>query len=104
MPPSLDMTPAHPRPHDALDEILDEDDAVPAAGPSSLPPPADLARIRSNTAALPTDVEAGLKSNKPENDIYDRFPVRQKRFITAIVSFAALLARASCVPSRSLAR
>jgi hypothetical protein len=104
MPSSLDMTPTHTRRHDALDEILDDDDAVPAAGPSSLPLPADLARIGSSTAALPADVESGLKSNKPENDIYDRFPVRQKRFITAIVSFAALLARASRVSSRYVLR
>jgi hypothetical protein len=37
-----------------------------------------------------------LRKDKKEPDIYDRFPQRQKRYILAIVAFAAFLGRESC--------
>jgi hypothetical protein len=75
-------------------DILDDDDDVPAGGPSTLPPPAVMAHMTSGItpAASPSDIEAASKGTA---DIYDRFSPRKKSVITAIVSFAALLARAS---------
>jgi hypothetical protein len=87
-------------------EMIQQDSVVPTAEPTTLPRPADLARVGTlGSQSLPStglppagtlqdDPEKGsLKDDAPAPDIYDKYTKRQKNAITAIVSFAALLAR-----------
>jgi hypothetical protein len=98
------MTTATPGTHAHFAEDTALATVVPLSGPATLPRPSDLARIASlqNNSqpsapeSLHEDPEKGLESESTHTpDIYDKYTKRQKNRITAIVSFASLLARES---------
>jgi hypothetical protein len=87
---------------------------IPTVEPTTLPRPADLKQLATfqndglsstqpvTPGILHDDLEKGLElesvKNAPASDIYDKYTKKQKSRITAIVSFASLLARESPAP------
>jgi hypothetical protein len=109
---------SHPRFADdtALAADVEKDSVVPIAEPTTLPRPADLARVGtfrddsqpSTSVTTPNtsndDPEKALQTKPVDKattpDIYDKYTKGKKNRITAVVSFAALLAR-ECLADNS---